>query len=294
MVRTWQTVAACASLFLLLAAPSRAAVAEPSLTQEIDSFFVQTTQDFDQLVASPIVAKGAAGPVNKFFFKRLAAHQPYQSLLRTNAKGVVTSEVIRLVKQPSTKKQDLSAEPWFKHVSSKLETYTACTKFEETGRYYLVWAAPILAKGAKGKQTFAGVVALKVDLWDCFQKISKTAASPFLIRMGHLYLYSHDWSDTISYAEGTLSVPGVQKISARFPRLASAGGLAADTQASSLAPVAARDSVKALPAKPKCSSTPWLVTIIVLLLIILAFYGIKPLVNMRERMFARKPDHDGF
>jgi hypothetical protein len=76
----------------------------------------------------------------------------------------------------------------------------------------------------------------------------------------------------------------------RFPNVASAG-VVADTQASSLAPVAARDSVKAPPVKAKGSSVPLLLTIIMLLVIILAFYVIRPLANMRERMFARKPDH---
>jgi len=72
------------------------------------------------------------------------------------------------VEKTDVKNQDLSKEAWVKSTVKKHTAYWGRIKLEETGRYYLVWAAPVIEKDKKGKETVEGAVALKIDLWDCF------------------------------------------------------------------------------------------------------------------------------
>jgi hypothetical protein len=91
---------------------------------------------------------------------------------------------------------------------------------EETGRYYLVWAAPVIEKDKKDKEIVEGAVALKIDLWDCFHKFANTSETPFLVRMDKLGLYSNKWKDGVKFKEDALSVAGIKKISVRYPKVA--------------------------------------------------------------------------
>jgi hypothetical protein len=282
MCRTWLRVAVSASFLVALGAPGGVS-AEPSAKASIDSFFVKIKGDFDKVAASAIVRRPAVTPVNSYFLKQLQAHRPYHSLIRTDAKGMVINERVRLVKEPG-KKWDASAEPWFKHVKTTHEEYAGRVKLEEMGRYYLVWAAPILSNDPAGKEQFMGAVMLRVDLWDCFQRYSKVAASPFLVRMGHLYLYSHNWSDTIGYAEEAVTIPGGRRIYVRSPEAAPEP----DTMA---AAVGVAESTQAVaPEKAKSGAGGWIVFLLIIAVLettALAFYVIKPLAALREKWLAR-------
>jgi len=209
----------CVVVSLLLLFPAAGSAAVSIMKKSMDSMFVTIKQDFDSIAASPIVKKKPVAPVDGYFFTALKAHQPYYSLVRTDSKGVVVNEVIRLVEKPSTKKQNVSKEPWFRYVSTRQAPYHWFMKIEETGRYYLFWAAPIIDKSQKGKEAFQGAVALKIDLWDCFCDFSKNVETPFLIRVNKMRLYSNKWKDSIAYREELLSVPGVKKISVRRPKV---------------------------------------------------------------------------
>jgi hypothetical protein len=39
------------------------------------------------------------------------------------------------------------------------------------------------------------------------------------VRLDKLHLYSNKWKDTISYREDALSIPGIKKISLRYPKV---------------------------------------------------------------------------
>jgi hypothetical protein len=200
-------------------APSRVVAPPSEMTLSMDSVFIKIQKEFDDVVASPIVQSKAVAPVNAHFFKILKEHQPFYSLTRVNAKGVLVNEVIRLVEKPNVKNQNLSKEVWVKRTMKGRKPYSGMVKLEETGRYYLLWAAPIIEKDKKGKEIATGSVALKIDLWDCFHKIANETETPFLVRLDKLHLYSNKWKDTISYREDALSIPGIKKISLRYPKV---------------------------------------------------------------------------
>jgi hypothetical protein len=184
----------------------------------IDSVFIALQQNFDEIMASPIIKSKTAASVNGFFFKALKNHQPYYSLTRVNTKGLVINEMIRLVEKPDTKPKDLSKLVWVRNTITLRKAYSGMVKLAETGRYYLVWAAPIIGKDKNGKETVEGAVSLKIDLWDCFHKYSNTTETPFLVRMDKLKLYSSNWKNDIRYREELLTVPGIKKISVRYPK----------------------------------------------------------------------------
>jgi hypothetical protein len=263
------------SMFFSVAGFSPAPAAASAMKQSMDSLFMKIGQDFDSIAASSAVRKKAADPVDGYFFAALKSHQPYYALTRTSQKGVVINEVIRLVDKPGAKKQNVSREPWFKYVSTRLAEYRTYIKIEETGRYYLFWAAPVIDKTQKGKEAFLGAVTLKIDIWDCFCNFSKNTEIPFLVRLNKIRLYAHKWKDTIAYREELLAVPGVKRISVRSPRIIAAVAMPADTQAAPSSTVdssrikAAADSLKSVKAKQAKNHGRTIIGGIVMLLIII-------------------------
>ena len=201
-------------------ASARPAAAPSAMTLGMDSLFIKIQKDFDEVATSPIVKNKAVAPVNGYFLKVLKGNQPFYSLTRVDAKGVLINEVVRLVEKTDVKNQDLSKEAWVKSTVKKHTAYWGRIKLEETGRYYLVWAAPVIEKDKKGKETVEGAVALKIDLWDCFHKFANTSEPPFLVRMDKMGLYSNKWKDGIKFKEDALSVAGIKKISVRYPKVA--------------------------------------------------------------------------
>src|SRR3989339_454928 len=186
--------------------------AAPSLKDNLDSVFSEIKQDFEQIAASPEAQSGTAAELDKYFFEALKRNQPYYSLLRIDRKGFAVSEVIRMVEKPGVKKRKVTGESWYKYVSKKLKEYNGTIKQEENGRYYLFWAIPIIYTNKKGKESFAGAVALKVDFWDCFQRFTKNTQTPFSVRMGRMGFFSYLWSNDIAFIEAPLSIPGAKKM----------------------------------------------------------------------------------
>jgi len=192
--------------------------AAPSLKDNLDSVFSEIKQDFEQIAASPEAQSGTAAELDKYFFEALKRNQPYYSLLRIDRKGFAVSEVIRMVEKPGVKKRKVTGESWYKYVSKKLKEYNGTIKQEENGRYYLFWAIPIIYTNKKGKESFAGAVALKVDFWDCFQRFTKNTQTPFSVRMGRMGFFSYLWSNDIAFIEAPLSIPGAKKMKVRYPK----------------------------------------------------------------------------
>jgi hypothetical protein len=221
------------------------APAKKTVDQDLDTLFAKIKTDFDKMAASPVLKSPKLKPVNALFWKSLKAHQPWHSLLRTDKKGAVINEVIR-IEGESKEKRSVATEAWFAQVSKTMKEHLNITKMEKTGRYYLVWTEPVVAK-VKGTETFQGAVVAQIDLWDCFDRFSDKATSPFKIHiLDRVVLYEHLWKDTIKYAEKHLIVPGLDKISVRYPRIATeaASMHAADSAAAAAIEQARQDSIK--------------------------------------------------
>jgi hypothetical protein len=258
----------------------------------MDSVFITIQQNFDEIMASPIVKSKTAASVNGFFFKALKDHQPFYSLTRVNTKGTVINEMIRLVEKPDTKPQDLSKLAWVRRTLTSHKSYSGIIKLEETGRYYLVWAAPILGKDKNGKETVEGAVSLKIDLWDCFHKYSNTTETPFLVRLDKLKLYSSKWKNDIKYKEELLKVAGIKKISVRYPKDITPIAASAVTEApavDSTSIKATQDSLKTalktLSKQKQQKKSLIKIGIVALFVLILALlFIVIPLIRQRIKM----------
>lgn len=183
------------------------AVANP-LEAKIDTFFTGLSTEFDRIAADPAVRKGSVGPIDKLFLRELKRHQVIHAFARTSAKGRNLTELARM-KQPDHSKNSLKAEPWYAEIAKGAPEFSAMDR--DTGRYYLVWSKPVAA-GSKKASAFGGVVMMKIDLWDCFQKISQSVETPFLVRLNKKTLYSHKWKNDEYGIEAPLSIKGVPKI----------------------------------------------------------------------------------
>ncbi len=186
---------------------------------DLDSIFIDLQSEFDEIINSPVVKSKTATSVNGYFFKKLKNNQLFYSFTKVNSKGVLTNEVIRMVENFNVKPVNLSKEFWVKRTIISRKPYTGLKKLEQTGRYYLLWAAPVFSKDKKGKETLVGAVSLKIDLWDCFHKYANKSETPFLIRMGKMKLYSNKWKTGTRYKEELLTIAGINRISVRYPKV---------------------------------------------------------------------------
>jgi hypothetical protein len=288
--------AALPQSFELQSAKTANQAAQKTLDQDLDTIFAKTKAAFDKMAASPLLKSAKVKPVNAFFWKSLKAHQPWHSVLRTDKKGAVINEVIR-IEGESKEKRTVAGEAWFTQVSKTMKEHLTVTKNEKTGRYYLVWAAPLVAK-VKGVETFQGAVVADIDLWDCFDRFSDKSMTPFKIHiLDRVVLYEHMWKDTIKYAEKHLIVPGLEKITVRYPRIASeaASMHAADSAAAvaaafeqarldSIKTKAAADSaLKAAAAKKAKSHNAVIRTVLIIIgLLVLIVVVVMLVMNRRK------------
>ena len=217
-----------------------ATVSADSLQTSIDTFFIRLTGDFDRIAANPAVKKKRPAVIDAYFLRQLKRHQVIRSITRTDAKGVLVTEMVRM-KDANHEKKNMKQEQWFADIVKGAREYHALER--DTGRYYLIWSKPIVAAGAA--KTIAGVVMMKIDLWDCFQKLSKSTETPFLVFLKKTRFYDHKWQKTYEYDELPLSVPGAEEMTLRTQKIVAAPALAPD---SSLA--------IAKPESTKIDSTP--------------------------------------
>lgn len=263
------------------------------IDQDLDTLFARTKSDFDKMAASTVLKSPKLKTVNGLFWQSLKAHQPWHSLIRTDKKGEVINEVIR-IEGESKEKRSVAGEAWFAQVSKTMKEHTTIIKIEKTGRYYLIWAAPIVSK-VKGTETFQGAVAAQIDLWDCFDRFSDRSTTPFKIQiLDRVFLYNHLWNDTIKYVKKPLAVPGIEKITVRYPGTANEAAAATAVRAADSAAIekarldsmrikTAGDSAKAAVVKKPKSGHGGIIAMVVIGLLILAVVLVV-LVGSRRRM----------
>jgi len=199
--------------------PDEAAATQPAaLNESVDIYFAELKNDFDLVVAAPALRKTKLVYTDRHFVSILKKHQTFYSLIRTNSKGVVINEVIRGA-TPVRDYRKIANQFWYNHVAKTHEEYQGFLK-EETGRYYLFWAKPILFTTPNGTKKFFGAVAAKIDLWDCFHKISTDVDKPFLARVEGISLYAHKWKNVTEFDEAGVTIPGAQKTFIRFEKTA--------------------------------------------------------------------------
>jgi hypothetical protein len=181
-----------------------------TVQQDLNEYFAKMDETFTKLQKSSAIKSTNLKMAENLFFRELKKNQSYFAYLRANSKGKIVSEVVRgkTVERTGT---DVQNESWFKNVQKNNEDFYTVFKDEERGRYYLIWSKPILKQ-----ERFVGAACLKIDLWDSFYEFSNSIYYPFLIKLGKKSLFSHKWSDDISYQEEPLTIPGIKNISVRY------------------------------------------------------------------------------
>lgn len=271
--------------------------AASSFKQDIEQFFVDLKQDFDQIANATAVKGTNLSRTDRYFVYTLKKNQPFYSLIKTNSKGVLISEIIRGEK-PEREFRDVGTQRWYTTVARTHNDYHGFLRDDEQGRYYLFWAKPVLKKTHSGSARFVGAVAAKVDLWDCFHKFSTGIEKPFLVRLGKKSLYSHKWKTEADYEEEALDIPGVKRISIRYGK---SGMQQVPTDSLSIA--MAQDSIsqalKTTEAKVKDKKKPAslkklnnfqkiIIVVIVVAVLVLLFYISKLIVHFKDWRLRKK------
>lgn len=272
-----------------------------SLTASIDKYFSILKNGFNACATSSAVKSRNVKHINAYFVKTLKKHQPIFSLLIANPKGKVLSEVVRGEKPVPTKK-DATKEAWYLQVRNSLKNYDGLMK-EDNGRFYLLWSTPLLHKATKGHKKFDGAVLAKIDLWDCFHKISETTKDAFYIRLNDMTLFSHLWENQRIFVEDTLIIPGVEKISVRYqksgvsavaPQIPESASAASwkDTSQKTLASIqgAAKNAPKTAAIKVSKTNLPIVIGLIVLIIIITVILIVQLIGKIKHFMLMRSID----
>jgi hypothetical protein len=182
---------------------------------EIDTFFERLSGEFNRIAASPTVRSSRAAQLDAYFLRALKRNQVINSIVRTDAKGRTITEFVRM-KGANHARKVVKTEKWFSDIAKGADEFSGMVK--DTGRYYLVWSRPVTGKRASGPM--AGVIMAKIDLWDCFRRVSGSIETPFLVRLNTISLYSNKWKSGKDYDEYALNVPGAESVSLRVEKAA--------------------------------------------------------------------------
>jgi hypothetical protein len=176
-----------------------------SLQDSFDNYFAFLRKDFGKLAASTKHKNLRLKATNRMFVAFLKRHQPCSYLARINQHGRIVNEVIR-GEVPKTVNRKVGDVEWYTATVKNRKPYQGLV--EENGRYYLIWTEPVLAK-----KKCVGVVVSRIDIWDCFHKLSNETPEAFLVRIGQKNLYSNNWKNEGEFHEDSLSIPGAAQIS---------------------------------------------------------------------------------
>jgi hypothetical protein len=239
--RIWLIACITPAMLLFIAAPCFS----ESMKDTANTYFAALKKDFDKLAANPALKNPATSPVNRLFVVSLKKHQPTTSLVRVNVKGVILNEVIRGEVPLKKVNKKIGEQEWYTAIVKAKKEYNSIQ--EENGRYYVLWGKPVMG----AKKRLVGAIAAKIDIWDCFQLLSKETTAPYLVRLEKKTLYSHKWKNESEYLEEPLTIPGIEKITflTEKPVAASHAGETLDVSVQRVASVAAAPAQVA-PEKP--------------------------------------------
>jgi hypothetical protein len=214
------------------------------IKDNINQYFQALQKDFEKIAANHACKKPQTSAVNRLFVSTLKKHHTFYSLVRVSAKGVLVNEVDH-GEAPKKVHKKINKPDWYVSAANNREYYGWV---EEDGKFLLLWARAI----SLSKKRFGGVVAVKIDLWDCFHLLTGRTTDPFIIRVNGKGLYYHRLKEDAIVKEEPLVIPGVARASflseksAATAALAAAGASAKETPA----PSAGRDTGPAATVQP--------------------------------------------
>jgi hypothetical protein len=202
------------------AAPTPAASVSATPSAEsfpavVDTYFVQLSAELAKIAENPALKKNRAAGIDPLFLRELKRNMVINALVRTDAKGQLTTEFVRM-KEPNHGKVSYKKQKWYSEIAKGAPEYFGMDS--DTARYYLVWSKPIVSGVKSTTAPIAGVVMMKIDLWDCFCKLARNVETPFLVRLNKISLYSNKWQNAKAYDEFPLNVPGARAIALRMEK----------------------------------------------------------------------------
>ena len=260
------------------------------LQADLNDYFTKIDAGFEKISEAGAVRSTSLRSAERLFVREMRRNQAYTMFFRTNSKGVIISEVVRgeTVERPM---RSVADQKWYRTVSSQKEAYYTLVKDSERGRYYLLWARPILKSGDR----FVGAVAAKIDLWDSFYEFSNSVYVPFLVKLGRKSLFSHKWKNSLIGGEKSITVPGVDRISVIYIQEKQTAPAAAVQKDTVMKPAVAAPVEKVketpLPEKKKGGAG----TLIILLIVLFAGIAIASLLLiswMKRRTFLKRLEED--
>lgn len=270
-------------------------ISASELKTDIEGYFTSIRENFDKLSSAPSMKGTSLTKTDRAFVYTLKKNQTYYSLIKTNSKGMIISEIIRSVK-PERNFREVSNQRWFTKAKNNNEDYAGFLK-EDNGRYMIFLGKPVF----RNANNFVGAIAVKIDIWDCFRKFSENTEEPFQIRLGQKTLYNHRWDKESEFKTEQLDIPGVNDISIRYP----ASNIAKKTPATTPDSLA-KEVVKPAPAAteaPKTKSGKFnlkslgkvgkiLIGLMVIALLALIFWFSRIIAHFRDYRLRKKIDKD--
>lgn len=221
------------------------------LKKELEIKFLKIYEDFEKITVSKQMRSSRLKKIDRYFINCLKNNQLFYSFIRTNSKGTVISEVIR-GKLPERTFRKINTQRSFSIPATKKTPYKKLLRVK-SGRYYLMWSAPVLVQQSGKGEVFSGVVITKIDLWDGCHEFSKITDRPFLISINRKTLYDHKWDDLENFTTKKLNLPGSKNLFIRAEKTIVAGEIPLDT-AADLSAVTALNSESRKKASPRESS----------------------------------------
>jgi hypothetical protein len=262
------------------------------LKTDFENYFVEIKDVFNNIATSSSIKKTRLSSIDRYFVGILKRNQVFYSLIKTNSKGIIISEVIR-GETPARDYRNIASQQWYRYIVRTGNDYHGF--LEEKGRYYLFWAKPIILTARSGKKNFSGAVAVKIDLWDCFHKLSVNKEQPFLVRLNRKSLYSHKWQPEFQAQEENLDIAGIDRISVLSePRAAvpeSIDSVALGLKAPDVAAEAGTDEAQ-FPVSFDIKSYMPIIVAAVVLFVILVLAVIRLLIWVRYKRLENKIDKE--
>jgi|GEM_PF-1489562 len=155
-------------------------------------------------------------PAESLFQAALAGRPEFLCVLRTNSKGLIVNAISREDESPA-RMDDVSGNAWYSVPLKTLKPYySALLPGQGNKHYALYWSRPIRVKNAMGLLRFGGVVAVKINIAECFKRFAAVYGEPFQILLDGKEFYYRAWDPAAPFEEKTIRIPGVSGLTCKI------------------------------------------------------------------------------
>lgn len=155
-------------------------------------------------------------PMNMVFRRLFEQYPEIAAAVRANSKGIVVNAAQRGGGE-GLLHSDVSDSAWYA-VPKKTSAARYGPLIKENMHTFVLWARPLIVKNALGRTRFGGVVALKIDVTECFKLFAARVQGIFAILLDGKKYYYLSWDENVPFKETTVLLPGNIRFSVRLPK----------------------------------------------------------------------------